>query len=83
MLAELRQLSYLIREAELNGHRDPAAVSRRAALQREIRERSWQAAGLGEAADRAGLGETTAALDASDQALIGILARDGRMHAVV
>jgi tetratricopeptide (TPR) repeat protein len=83
ILAELRQLSYLIRKAELTGQRDPAAVSRRAALQREIRERSWQAAGLGEAADRVSLGEVTAALDSSDQALIGILARDGRMHAVV
>ena len=31
VLAELRQLSYLIRKAELNGHRDPAAISRRAA----------------------------------------------------
>ncbi len=84
VLAELRQLSYLISKAELNGHRDPAAIGRRAALQREIRERSWQAAGLGEAADRvSSLGEITAALDSTDQSLIGILARDGRMHAVV
>jgi tetratricopeptide (TPR) repeat protein len=83
VLAELRQLSYLIRGAELNGHRDPAAISRRAALQREIRERSWQADGLGEAAERVSLGAISAALDASGQSLIGILARDGRMHAVV
>jgi|SRR5271166_166678 len=83
VLAELRQLSYLIRKAELNGHRDPAAIGRRATLQREIRERSWQAAGLGEAADRVSLGEITAVLGSTDQSLIGILARDGRMHAVV
>ena len=83
VLAELRQLSYLIRKAELNGHRDPAAISRRAALQREIRERGWQAAGLGEAADRVSLGEITAVLGSTDQSLIGILARDGRMYAVV
>ena len=34
VLAELRQLSYLIRHAELNGHRDPAMVARHAELQR-------------------------------------------------
>jgi tetratricopeptide (TPR) repeat protein len=83
ILAELRQLSFLIRKAELDGRRDPAAISRRAALHREIREHSWQAAGLGEAAERASLGEVTAALDATGQSMIGILARDGRMHAVV
>jgi tetratricopeptide (TPR) repeat protein len=46
MLAELRQLSRLIRAAELNGRRDPAAIGRRAALLREIRQRSWETAGL-------------------------------------
>jgi tetratricopeptide (TPR) repeat protein len=83
ILAELRQLGYLIRGAELNGHRDPAAIGRRAALQREIRERSWQADGLGAAAELVSLGAISAALDSGDQSLIGILARDGRMHAVV
>jgi tetratricopeptide (TPR) repeat protein len=83
ILAELRQLSYLIRGAELNGHRDPAAISRRAALQREIRERSWQTDGLGEAAERVNLGAISVALDSGDQSLLGILAHDGRMHAVV
>jgi len=83
ILAELRQLSFLIRRAELDGRRDPAAISRRAALHREIRERSWQAAGLGEAAERASLGEVTAVLEATGQSMIGILARDGRMHAVL
>jgi tetratricopeptide (TPR) repeat protein len=83
ILAELRQLSYLIRTAELNGLRDPAAISRRAALQRELREHSWQASGLGAAAGPISLGETNAALHASGQSLVAILARDGRMHAVV
>ena len=83
VLAELRQLSFLIRKAELSGYRDPTAISRRAALHREIRERSWQAAGLGEAAERVSLGEVTAVLDSTGQSMIGILARDGRMHAVV
>jgi tetratricopeptide (TPR) repeat protein len=83
ILAELRQLGYLIRKAELNGVRDPAAITRRAGLQREIRERSWQATGLGESAGRASLREIGAAADSSGQSLVGILARDGRMHAVV
>jgi len=83
LLAELRQVSFLIRQAELNGQRDPAAISRRAALDREMRERRWQTAGLGEAAERVSLGEVTAALGSAGQTMIGILARHGRMHAVV
>jgi tetratricopeptide (TPR) repeat protein len=83
VLAELRQLSRLIRDAELNGDRDPAAISRRAGLQREIRERSWQASGLGEATAPAGLAEVSAALDESGQVLVCILVRDGGMHALV
>ena len=82
-LAELRQLSYLIRQAELDGHRDPAAISRHAELQRGIRERSWQAGGLGEAFAQASPGEVAAALEESGQSLVSILARDGRLHAVV
>ncbi len=82
-VAELRQLSHLVRQAELNGRRDPAAIARRAELQREIRERSWQASGLGEAFAQASLGEVAAALDESGQSLVAILARDGRMQAVV
>ncbi len=56
-LAELRQLSFLIRAAELAGTRDPALVSRQVALQREIREHDWKAAGLDDAGAPAGLGQ--------------------------
>lgn len=83
VLAELRQLSYLIRNAELNGFRDPAAITRRAGLQREIRERSWLASGLGEATEQASLAEISAALSESGQVLVSILARDGRLLALV
>jgi CHAT domain len=83
ILAELRQLSWLIREAELSGARDPVLVSRQAELQREIREHDWKAAGLGDAAAPAGLGEVTAALAESGQTLVGIVARPGGMAAVV
>src|SRR5437763_2526616 len=47
LLAELRQLSYLIREAEVNGSRDPAMAARHAELRRAIKEHDWQAGGLG------------------------------------
>jgi CHAT domain len=92
ILAELRQLSYLIRGAELNGHRDPAALAKRARMQHEIRERSWQAAGSAGSGDPAGsadvaskvtLGEVAAALRARELTLVSIFARDEVLHAVV
>ena len=83
VLAELRQLSYLIRHAELNDHRDPQMIARHTELQRQIREYSWQASGLGQAAAQASLGEVSAALDESGQSLVGILPRRGQMLAVV
>jgi tetratricopeptide (TPR) repeat protein len=83
IVAELRQLGYLIRSAELNGTRDPAAIARRAGLQREVRELSWQAVGRGEAIGRVGVDEIASVLRASGQRLVSILARDGEMRAVV
>jgi tetratricopeptide (TPR) repeat protein len=83
IVAELRQLGYLIRGAELNGTRDPAAIARRALLQREVRELSWQAVGRGEAVGQVSAAEISAALWASGQRLVSIMARDGRLHAVV
>ena len=83
LLAELRALSYLIRQAELSGQRDQAKITRRAELQREIRERGWQASGLGQATAQASLGEVSAALQRSGQSLVAILAHRGRMLAVV
>ena len=44
VLAELRQLSSLIRTAELNGAPDPSSVAKRAELQRYVRQRSWRPA---------------------------------------
>jgi tetratricopeptide (TPR) repeat protein len=83
IVAELRQLGHLIRSAELNGTRDPAAIARRAGLQREVRELSWQAVGRGESVGRVSAAEISAALGASGQRLVSILARDGQLHAVV
>jgi tetratricopeptide (TPR) repeat protein len=83
LLAELRQLSYLIREAELDGSRDPVVIARHAELRRAIKEYDWQASGLGRAAVLAGLGDVSAALELSGQALAAILSRAGQMLAVV
>ena len=83
VLAELRQLSLLLREAELAGGRDPRMVSRHAELQQEIREHDWKASGLGQTTPRASLGEVGAALADSGQTLVGIVARPGEMTAVV
>jgi tetratricopeptide (TPR) repeat protein len=83
VLAELRQLTRLIREAELNGTRDPLTIARHAELQREVRELSWRTSGLGEATAQASLGEVSAALEESGQNLAGILARQGQLLAVV
>ena len=83
VLAELRQVSLLLREAELNGGRDPGMVSRQAELQREIREQEWKGGGPGEAIPRASLGEVSAALADSGQILVGMVGRPGEMVAVV
>lgn len=82
VLAELRQLGYLIRNAELTGSRDPVAIARRARLQREVREHSWLAARPAEVTGRCSLGEIGAALQASGQTLVAILDRDGEAHAI-
>ena len=83
VLAELRQLSRVIREAELAGNHDPAMIARHAELQRTVREHGWQASGPGEAIAPASLGELSAVLAESGQSLVGILARHGQMIAVV
>jgi hypothetical protein len=82
-LAELRQLTRRIREAELAGERDPAMAGRQAELRREIREHDWKAAGLGEADAPASLGEVSAALAESGQTLVGIVPGPATMTAVV
>jgi CHAT domain-containing protein len=82
-LAELRQLSHLIRAAELTGKRDPHLAARHAELQREIRERDWQVSGGGLANAQSSLGEVSAALAESGQSLVAILARHGQMLAVL
>jgi tetratricopeptide (TPR) repeat protein len=82
VIAELRQLSTMIRTAELNGKPDPSNITRRAELQRLVRQRSWQVSGLGETIPEASVGEVAEALGESGQAYVGILARDGQMLAV-
>jgi tetratricopeptide (TPR) repeat protein len=83
VLAELRQLSFLIRAAELSGDRpDPAHLVRRTELQRQVRQRSWRASGLGQVTALADTGAVAVALGESGQALASIAVHDGRMLAV-
>ena len=82
-LAELRQLGFLIRAAELGGgHPDPALVGRRTGLRNQLRQRTWAASGLGEVTRMADADEVAATLAASGQALVSIAVHDGRMLAV-
>lgn len=83
VLAELRALGLMIRQAELSGQRDSAAIARRAELRRTIRERSWRISGAGESTAQAGLHDVSAALAKSEQTLVGIGVHGTRMHAVL
>ena len=61
VLAELRQLGFLIRTAELSGDQpDPAHLASRAELQRQVRQRSWRADGLGQVIALAGVAAVAA-----------------------
>jgi tetratricopeptide (TPR) repeat protein len=83
VLAELRQLGFLIRTAELSGDRpDPAHLASRAELQRQVRQRSWRAGGLGQVIALAGVAAVAAALAESGQALASIAVHDQRLLAV-
>ena len=91
LLAELRLVTGKIREAEISGRHDPpslktsltASMARRVELQRQLTQRSWEAAGPGSEIGQPSLGEISAAVTASGQNLISILARNGQMAAVV
>jgi tetratricopeptide (TPR) repeat protein len=83
VLAELRQLGFLIRTAELSGDRpNPAHLASRAELQRQVRQRSWRAGGLGQVIGLAGVAAVAAALAESGQALASIAVHDQRLLAV-
>ena len=83
VLAELRQLGYLIRNAELGGRQPvPAHVTRRAELQRQVRQGSWQASGPGAVTAVAPAQEVAAALAASGQVLASMAVHGGRLLAV-
>jgi tetratricopeptide (TPR) repeat protein len=82
VIAELRQLTVLIRAAELSGTTDLAHLARRTELQSLVRQRSWQAGGLGETTARVSLAEITRALQESGQVYAGLLVHNGRMLAI-
>jgi tetratricopeptide (TPR) repeat protein len=82
VLAELRQLSSLIRTAELNGAPDPSCLARRAELQHLVRQRSWRAGGLGEIVAGATVAEVGQCLAENGQVFAGLGVHEERMLAV-
>lgn len=74
-VAELRQLARLVRNAELNGRREPQAQRRCAELEREIRARGWQVDGTGQHSKPATLPELTAELGRRTAVLLSFLVR--------
>jgi tetratricopeptide (TPR) repeat protein len=83
VLAELRQLGFLIRAAELAGGRpDPAHLARRAVLQRQVRQRSWRAGRPAQVTALADASAVAAALADGGQALASIAVHDRRLLAV-
>jgi tetratricopeptide (TPR) repeat protein len=83
LLAELRQLSYLIRQSELNGRRDRADIARCAQLQRELREHSWTASGKGSEGAQPRLSDVVAALAETGQCMACLLSQGGQLLAVL
>jgi tetratricopeptide (TPR) repeat protein len=68
-LEELRQVQFALRQAELNRHPTTALRSRRAELERAVRERSWRQDGTGgSSTGLASLAQTRAVL--GDRALV-------------
>ena len=92
-VAEFRHLDEILRTAELSGRSDPPARQRHAALQRQLREQSWKAAGTLPAprADTARRGsaspitlsETAGRLADCGHAMISLLRQDDRLLALV
>ena len=90
-IAEYRRLDELLRTCALRGKSDPQARQRHAALQRQLRERSWTAAGADDpgAATRADtdpggadLSKIAAELAACDQIMISLLRQGERLLAL-
>lgn len=90
-IAEYRHLDELLRTSALRGRSDPRARQRHATLQRQLRERSWTAAGAADSrtstrADSdpgaAGLAQVAAELAASDQVMISLLRQGDRLLAL-
>lgn len=83
-LAELRHLDGALRAAELDGHSDPRARQRHAALRRDLRDQAWRAAGsTAPAAAPAGLAQVAAQLTAAGAGMISLLRQGDRLLALV
>ncbi|MBI1759119.1 MAG: CHAT domain-containing protein [Actinobacteria bacterium] len=82
-LAELRQLRWVSRQAELTGGREPAALRRCAELERLIRARSWQVRGTGRSSAVTGLRAVATELDQDGKAMVTYASHRGQLIALV
>lgn len=90
LLQELRLIGMQLRQARLAGQRDPDLDARRAALEEQVRRRSWHATGPGDvegpvriAEVRSALSQRAAAAGHAGGALAAHLIVAGEVHAVV
>jgi tetratricopeptide (TPR) repeat protein len=82
-LTELRRLRAVLRTAEIERRREPGLLARCDALERLVRERSWQLAGPRRSDPVVDLSDVMAELDASGRVLVSFVSRHGRLHALV
>jgi hypothetical protein len=83
MLADLRGVRTALRAAEVAGQRVPELRRRRAALERQVRQRAWFAAGPADVERPVGLSTVRAALRGDDGCLVAFLGVRGVLHALV
>src|SRR5262249_44870131 len=82
-VAELRHLHRLIRESEIAGRSEPALRHHRLALERFVTQRSWQAAGTGEAGAAATFDAVVTEAAGGARTLVVFLQRGDRLVALV
>lgn len=82
-LAQLRQLRWRCRQAELAGRRDTAALRRCGELERLVRSRGWQARGGGRSSALATLRSVSDELRSCGRAMVSFAHHGGELVAVV
>ncbi|MEU3646121.1 CHAT domain-containing protein [Lentzea sp. NPDC034063] len=82
-VAELRQLSHNLREAELRGRSDPATRARCASLERLVQQRTWQLEGGGPRRHVVSLTAIQAQLAEANRVMVSFFDHDDRLSALI